>query len=226
MIFYGKNPFFEALYQNRILKAYIRKNDKVKDTLVQKKIPYEELLPEKHKEKFGRDSQGYAFEFEPEYKDIEDLIINKKNACILDHIQDPHNFGAIIRAGHCFGVNDFVLAKDNQVQVTPAVVKSSAGAAVYCRFYSVVNVGRTIEELKKNGFWIYAADINGKEELGGITPNEPYVIVIGSEGDGVRKNILNKSDVIFRIPMSAKIDSLNASQSAAISFYQFFINKK
>ncbi len=224
MIFYGKNPFYEALNKNRIIKAYIRAGERVKDLLIKNNIPFEELTPEKHKEKFGKESQGYAFEFEFQYLDIEELVGLKKNVCILDHIQDPHNFGAIVRAGHCFGINDYIIAKDNQSPITPVVVKSSAGAAIYSRFYQVVNISRAIEQLKENGYWIYAADMNGKDEIQKVLPNKPFAVIIGSERYGIRKNILKKSDVVFRIPMLGEIDSLNASQSAAISFYQFYIN--
>lgn len=226
MIFYGKNPFFEALNSDKIIKAYIRKDDRIKDLLIQKKILFEELTADKHKEKFGKDAQGYAFEFEVEYCDLDELGQNSGNICILDHIQDPHNFGAIVRAGHCFGVRNFIIAKDNQSPVTPVVVKSSAGAAIYSRFYEVVNINRSIEELKEKGYWIYAADMNGETKLGDIRPNEPYAVIIGSEGEGIRKNVLKKADVLFRIPMRGVIDSLNASQSAAIAFYHFYINSK
>ncbi|MGB9731760.1 MULTISPECIES: 23S rRNA (guanosine(2251)-2'-O)-methyltransferase RlmB [Calditerrivibrio] len=226
MIFYGKNPFFEALNGEKIIKAYIRNDDRIKDLLIQKKIPFEELPSDKHKERFGKDAQGYAFEFEVEYYEIDEIGLNAGNVCILDHIQDPQNFGAIIRAGHCFGVKNYIIAKDNQSPVTPAVVKSSAGSAIYSRFYKVVNINRSIEELKKKGYWVYAADMNGEVNLVDITPNEPYAVIIGSEGEGIRKNVLKKADVVFRIPMKGMIDSLNASQSAAISFYHFYINSK
>lgn len=226
MIFYGKNPFFEALNRDRIKKAYIRVNDRVKETLIQRGITFEELTSDRHREKFGKESQGYAFEFDFEYIDLGELFIRRSNVCILDHIQDPHNFGAIVRAGHCFGIDDYIVAKDNQSPVTPVVVKSSAGSAIYCRFYQVVNISRAIEQLKENGYWIYAADMDGEMEVQSVLPNLPYAVIIGSEGFGIRKNVLKKSDVVFRIPMMGRIDSLNASQSAAISFYQFYINSK
>ncbi|MCX8084250.1 MAG: 23S rRNA (guanosine(2251)-2'-O)-methyltransferase RlmB [Calditerrivibrio sp.] len=223
MIFYGKNPFYEALNAKKIKKAYIRKDDKVKQLLQGNGIPFEELDHQKHRDRFGKDAQGYAFEFDIELVDIEHIASRGLPICILDHIQDPHNFGAIIRAGHCFGINSFMFAKDNQSPITPVVVKSSAGAVVHCSFCEVVNIGRAIEYLKEHGYWIYAADISGDITLEEIVPNIPFGIIIGNEGDGVRKNILKKSDIIFKIPMRAKIDSLNASQSAAVAFYHFFI---
>ncbi|MEF3254552.1 MAG: 23S rRNA (guanosine(2251)-2'-O)-methyltransferase RlmB [Deferribacterales bacterium] len=224
MIAIGKNPFFEGLYQNRIKKAFIKPNDKIIELLKNKNIPYEILENNKHREKYGKEAQGYAFEFDIDYINLSDLA-NRKDEnniiAILDHIQDPHNFGAVVRAGHCFGVKTYIIAKDNQCPITPAVVKSSAGAVVYSNFIVVTNISRTIEELKVIGYWIYASDINGDHNLEDLSPNYPAAIIIGSEGEGVRTNILKKSDIIFKIPMKAKIDSLNASQSAAISFYEF-----
>lgn len=224
MLAFGKNPFYEALNVGKMKKGFIRNDDKVVELLKRNGIPYEIYESNKHKEKFGKESQGYAFEFDVEFINFEELIKGKDEnniLCILDHIQDPQNFGAIIRAGHCFGVKIFIIAKDNQAPITPAVLKSSAGALVYSKFLHVVNISRTIEEMKKIGFWIYAADINGKQDISDIEINKPSAVIIGSEGNGIRKNILKKADVVFKIPMKAKIDSLNASQSASICFYEF-----
>ncbi|MCA1926853.1 MAG: 23S rRNA (guanosine(2251)-2'-O)-methyltransferase RlmB [Calditerrivibrio sp.] len=224
MLAYGKNPFYEALNVGKMKKGFIKNDDRVIELLKKHGIPYETYEPNKHKEKFGKDSQGYAFEFDVEFITFEELIDKKDEnnlVCILDHIQDPQNFGAIIRAGHCFGVKTFVIAKDNQAPITAAVLKSSAGALVYSKFLHVTNISRTIEEMKKIGFWIYAADMNGNQTISDIEINKPSAVIIGSEGDGIRTNVLKKADVVFKIPMKAKIDSLNASQSASICFYEF-----
>lgn len=224
MLATGKNPFYEALNAGKIKKAYIRKKDKIIDLLTQKGIPFEALDQDDHKKQFGKDAMGYAFDFDIDYTDLHALMNDSaynRLICILDHIQDPHNFGAIIRAGHCFGIKFFIFSKDNQSPISQTVVKTSSGAVAYSKFIEVTNIARAINELKEIGYWVYAADINGEIDIRKLTVNTPSAIIIGSEGYGIRTNVLKKADVTFQIPMAGKIDSLNASQSAAICFYEF-----
>lgn len=221
MIVYGKNPFLEALKTDNISKAYIKESDEYKNTLKKNKIPFTVLKNAEFNEKFGFEAQGVAFESNLQFKDEYeiDTDVSSLKIVVLDHIQDPQNFGAIIRAGHCFGINHFVAAKNNQVSITPAVVKASAGSIFHVNLYLAVNLARLLERLKKENFFVYAADVNASLALKNVSFAEKSVVILGSEGKGIRPNVLKRADERFYIPMYGKIDSLNVSQSATLIFY-------
>lgn len=226
MIVYGKNPFFEALKTGNIAKAYIKESDEYKNILRENKIPFTTLKNAEFNEKFGFEAQGVAFESNLKLKDEYeiDTDVSTLKIAALDHIQDPHNFGAIIRAGHCFGINHFVVTKNNQVDITPVVVKASAGSIFHVNLYMAVNLARFLERLKKENFFVYAADVNARLALADVNFAEKSVVILGSEGKGIRPNVLKRADEKFYIPMQGKIDSLNVSQSAAIIFYHLCFN--
>jgi len=221
VIVYGKNPFLEALKTDNISKAYIKESDEYKNTLKKNKIPFTVLKNAEFNEKFGFEAQGVAFESNLQFKDEYeiDTDVSSLKIVVLDHIQDPQNFGAIIRAGHCFGINHFVAAKNNQVSITPAVVKASAGSIFHVNLYLAVNLARLLERLKKENFFVYAADVNCSLALKNVSVAEKSVVILGSEGKGIRPNVLKRADERFYIPMYGKIDSLNVSQSATLIFY-------
>ncbi len=138
---------------------------------------------------------------------------------ILDNIQDPHNLGAIIRSAHNAGVHGIIIPKRRAVGLTSTVAKSSAGAIEYMKVAKVSNIAQTIEELKAKGIWVACADMDGeiiyKDNLKG-----PIGIVIGSEGEGVSRNVKNKCDFVVSVPMYGKVTSLNASVAASLLVYE------
>lgn len=228
MIITGRNPVFEALASSKAKKIFVRHGANVHFDSV--KVPFEVLGRKVFEEKFGLETQGVAaliddFEytdFKVALKDIQ----NEKGVVFLDKIQDPHNFGAIIRAAHCFGIKHIIVPRHDQAKVNQSVYKSSAGAIFYVNVIEVVNLGNAIDELKKEGFLIAAADMNGAVKLNSIdNVKYPVGVIIGSEGKGIRESLLERADLKVVIPMDAKIDSLNASMSAAIFFYQLFAEK-
>jgi 23S rRNA (guanosine2251-2'-O)-methyltransferase len=226
MIIYGKNPVYEACKTNKCKKVFVKQGTKIDFKKIGKN--FETIEPHIFDKKYGASSQGIAAEIDFEYQDFEillDDIIKNGKVVILDHIVDPHNFGAIIRSAHCFGFNNIIVAKDNQVSVTPTVFKTSAGSLLYSNIIEVTNIARTLDELKKYGFFVYAADIRGDIKLSEVNFSDKSVIIIGSEENGIRKNVLKRADVTFKIPMNSKIDSLNASQSASIIFYEAMKSK-
>ena len=176
-------------------------------------------------------TQGIEAEI-PNFKfcDVEDILslAQQKNGpafiLILDGIQDPHNFGAIIRACHCFGIRNIIIPRHDQAQVSPAVFKASAGALFYTDICQVVNLGQAIDEFKQIGFKIAAADINGDVNLKETSSivKFPLGVIIGSEGRGIRESILERADYKLKIGMVSDIDSLNASMSCAVILYQLF----
>jgi 23S rRNA (guanosine2251-2'-O)-methyltransferase len=138
----------------------------------------------------------------------------------LDGIQDPQNLGAIIRSAHALGAHGVIIPKDRAASVTGAVARSSAGAIEHCPVARVTNLSRALEDLKKQGFWAAAADPAGSQDLYDARLEGPLVLVIGAEGPGVRKGVLEHCDFRLRIPMVGQVASLNASVSAAILLYE------
>lgn len=160
-----------------------------------------------------------------EYAQVEDILNKAKEKnedpfiIILDNIEDPHNLGAIIRSANLAGAHGVIIPKNRAVGLTATVARTSAGALNYTPVAKVTNIGRTIDELKKNGIWFACADMNGevmyKQNLTG-----PIGIVIGNEGEGVSRLVKEKCDFVCRIPMKGDIDSLNASVAAGVLMFE------
>ncbi len=134
---------------------------------------------------------------------------------MLDHLEDPHNFGAIIRTSEALGVAGIIIPNDRSVTVNSTVVKTSAGAISYMKIVRVPNLASTITKLKKEGFWIVATDMDGEDYSLIDYPNKSCLI-IGNEGKGISDILLKNSDFVASIPMCGKINSLNASVSCGI----------
>lgn len=155
-------------------------------------------------------------------KDILDLAKSKNESpfiIIVDEIEDPHNLGAIIRTAECCGVHGIIIPKRRCAALTATVEKTSAGALEHVLIARVGNIASTIEELKKLGAWIYAADMKGEnwtsQDLTG-----PVALVIGSEGFGVGKLVREKCDFVLSLPIKGKVNSLNASVAAGVLMYE------
>ncbi|MDQ6802578.1 MAG: 23S rRNA (guanosine(2251)-2'-O)-methyltransferase RlmB [Acidobacteriota bacterium] len=138
---------------------------------------------------------------------------------ILDGITDPQNFGAILRVAEGFGVNLVVIPQHDSVGLTPVAVKASAGASEWVPVAQVTNLARTIESLKKREYWIYAAAANG-EPPSAIDFRGKVALVLGSEGKGVRRNVLEHCDRTVTIPMSGHVESFNVATAAAVLCYE------
>ena len=134
---------------------------------------------------------------------------------MLDHIEDPHNFGAIIRTCEALGVDAIIIPNDRNVSVNATVVKTSAGAIYNTSIVRVANLGVAINKLKNLGYWIIGTDMDG-EDYTKIDYNMPICLIIGNEGHGMSKVIHDNCDYIAEIPMIGKINSLNASVSCGI----------
>ena len=134
---------------------------------------------------------------------------------MLDHLEDPHNFGAIIRTCEALGIKGIIIPSDRSVGVTGTVIKTSVGSISYMKICRVPNLGVAIKKLKDNNFWIVGTDMNG-EDYRKLDYNMPICLVIGNEGKGISNVVRNNCDFIASIPMSGKINSLNASVSCGI----------
>lgn len=137
---------------------------------------------------------------------------------ILDEITDPHNLGAIIRTAECAGAHGVIIPKRRACSLTQTVALSAAGAIEKMPVVQVTNLARTMEELKKQGIWIAAADMDGENYMK-ANLSGPIAIVIGNEGKGVGRLVKEKCDFVLSIPMKGEINSLNASNAAAILMY-------
>jgi len=159
------------------------------------------------------------------YVEIEDIlqIAKDKNEepfiILLDSITDPHNLGAILRTANASGAHGVIIPKRRAVGLTATVAKTSAGAIEYVPVAKVVNLGNTIDDLKKQGVWVACADTEGKEHFTSDLKG-PIAIVIGSEGEGVGRLVKEKCDFTVSIPMKGEIASLNASVAAALIMYE------
>ena len=135
---------------------------------------------------------------------------------LLNEITDPHNVGAIIRSAAAFGAAGVLLPAHNQAPITGAVAKASAGTVFSIPIIAINNENQTIRDLKERRFWTYGLAAEGKNELSKEAFDAPVVFVIGSEGDGLRAKTREHCDILLRIPMHSRVESLNASVSAAV----------
>ncbi|HET8796825.1 MAG TPA: 23S rRNA (guanosine(2251)-2'-O)-methyltransferase RlmB [Thermoanaerobaculia bacterium] len=155
------------------------------------------------------------------YVDFHDVATAEetKFVLILDGITDPQNFGAILRVADGFGVDLVVIPEHESVGLTPAAVKASAGASEWVRVAQVTNLSRAIELLKEKGFWVYAAEAGG-DRADAIDFTGKVALVMGSEGKGVRRNVLEHCDRSVSIPMFGHVDSFNVASAAAVLCYE------
>ncbi len=160
-----------------------------------------------------------------EYKSVEELLETARQRgehpllVVLDGVEDPHNLGAIMRTAECAGAHGVIIPKRRAASVNETVMKTSAGAADFIGCARVSNIARCLEDLKKQGVWTYACDMDGtccfEADLAG-----PAAIVIGNEGSGVSRLVRETCDAVVSIPMKGSIGSLNASNAAAVVLYE------
>ena len=223
---YGRLPAMNALEKNKALKAYLLKgfsDARILDLLRAKRINYSFVEMDRLNDlSHHGNHQGVVLEVKPfEYSDLNSIINAAKKKTnplilILDEIEDPHNFGAIIRSCDAFDVDGIIIKSRNQVPITMTVSKVSTGAIEYIRIAQVSNLSSAINKLKENGFWIYAADGSGKEDYQKINYSGPVALVMGSEGHGISRLVLDNSDFIIKIPMYGHVNSLNVSVATGI----------
>jgi 23S rRNA (guanosine2251-2'-O)-methyltransferase len=157
-----------------------------------------------------------------------DLVKSKTQTpviVVMDSIEDPHNFGAVLRSAETLGVAGIIFPKDRSCDINSTVVKSSAGATEYLDFCRVTNISETLKVLRTEGFYSVAAEANGEQRLPDFQPQFPLAIVIGSEGKGVRPLVRRNCDSSVSIPIGGNVESLNVSAAAAIIFYEVLKNR-
>jgi 23S rRNA (guanosine2251-2'-O)-methyltransferase len=160
------------------------------------------------------------------YRDIDELLLVAKERdeapllVVLDQVQDPHNLGSLIRSAVALGAHGLVIPKDHSCEVNATVVKSSAGATAHLGIARVTNLRRSLDELKSAGLWIIGADAEADRAVWDADFKQPSVIVVGSEGHGLRRLVAETCDVLVRIPLGGRLESLNASVAGGVLLYE------
>ena len=156
-------------------------------------------------------------------KEISDIRNEEDLVIILDSLNDPQNVGSIIRTAYAFGVKTIIYSKHNSFEITPFLIKSASGAFENVKLIEVTNLNKTIDFLKKNNFWIVGLDSKSEIEISSVPKDLKKAVVFGSENKGIKKLILDNCD--FRVKVNIKkdklIDSLNVSNAAAITLFEF-----
>lgn len=163
-----------------------------------------------------------------ELGELLDAAFEKKDPVIvvLDHLQDPHNVGAVARSAEAFGARGLVLARHRAAGLTPGAMKASAGALSVIPTTQVANIAQAIEVMKERGMWVVAADPEGEVELADVNLKGPVAVVIGGEGEGVSRLVRERSDVRARLATGGAVPSLNASVAAGIFLYEAFRQRR
>ncbi len=231
----GKNPVIELINMNKeIDKIYLQKGlrgDKISQIISKaknKNIKIEFLNKYKMDKKAESDNHQGVIALTSQLKKynlkqtINDLSKRKKDPLllILDHIQDPHNFGAIIRTAYAAGVDGIIYPKDRACGITATVDKASAGAIESIRLIEVVNVNRAIDFLKDNNYWVTGADITGHKKYYEHDFSGKVVLVVGNEGSGLSRLTKQKCDFLVKIPMQNNFSSLNVSVATGILLFE------
>lgn len=222
MYVYGKNVAKEMLNKKeKINKAllYNKFNDnEILSNLKKRNIKIKYLTKDELNKIETGNHQGIILEVDDyKYSSIDDL--NDDIIVMLDHLEDPHNFGAIIRTCEAAGVKNIIIPKDRSVKVTSSVIKVSVGAIENVKIALVNNLVNTIKELKQKGYWIIGTDMQGTDYRN-IDYSGKIVLVIGNEGKGLSRLTEENCDFIASIPMRGKVNSLNASVAAALIIYE------
>lgn len=232
MIVYGRNVAKEILKNNKKVEKIILQDnfdDKEILSLIENRNLVVERANKKEISRFDKYShQGIILYVEDfKYVDIDDFNDNESSVIvILDHLEDPHNLGAIIRTCEAAGIDGIIIPKDRSVDINSTVMKTSAGALENVKVAKVTNLVQTIKKLKDRGYWIVGTDMENSTDYRKIDYSGKICVVIGSEGFGMTKSVKEECDFIARIPMYGKINSLNASVAAGVMIYEVIRSKK
>lgn len=235
---YGRNPLEEALKNGKpgmvervFLTPAAEADGNIVSLLQKNGIKHERVTPQEMESMTGREAthQGVCAQLNERkiYTPLEEALQEAENGprrplfVLLDELQDPHNVGAIIRSAAAFGASGILMPEHDQVQVTSTVIKTSAGAVFTLPIVRITNVNTTLRNLKDKGYWTYALHGNGDTKLRTATFDTPMVLVIGSEGEGIRPKTLEVCDFRLSIDIDPKCESLNASNAVAVTLYEW-----
>ena len=236
MIIYGKNPVVEAIRNKRNISKMVvvegLKDQNFLKFLKENRIKYELLPQYVISKRYGDKTGGIVAEInEYEYATLEE-VLNKTSKkpeggvlMLLDGLEDPHNLGAILRSADATGADAIIIPKNRSVSLNQTVAKVSTGAIEYVDVVQVTNLTQTIQELKKQGYWVIGLELDGSIYYDEQDYKGNVAIVVGSEGKGISRLVKENCDVLVKIPMYGKVNSLNASVSAGLILYEVVRNR-
>lgn len=232
MLVYGRNVAKELLENGKdVKKIFLQDNfdDKKIISLMEKLKISVEIKPKREMDHLCNGlHQGIILDIRDyQYSKLDDVLKKNSNfVVILDHLEDPHNFGAIIRTSEAAGVDAIIIPKDRQVPVNSTVMKTSAGALSNMEIVCVSNLVQAINILKDNGFWVVGTAMENAIDYKDIDYSSKIALIIGNEGKGMSRLVMDSCDYIAKIPMVGKINSLNASVASGIMIYEVVRNRK
>ena len=222
---YGKHAVESSIRSGNVTKVFLSTNFKdpvILALLQQKKLPVERIEDERLQKLVDRaNHQGIVAQVKPflytEWLPFIKRLATKEQPLLvlLDGIEDPQNLGAIIRTAVGYGVDGLIIKKDRQVEVTSTVAKIASGALDHLPIIQVTNLSQTIATLKENRFWVVATSLAESQDYRSVDYCGPIAIIIGHEGQGITRLVLENSDFKVKIPIQ-NLDSFNASTSTAI----------
>ncbi len=232
MLVYGRNVARDLLQKNKKIKKIIIQegfDDKELFSLIEKNHIRLETCSKREMDRLSSGvHQGIILDIpDYHYADIQEVLNDEEDFIVLlDHLEDPHNLGAIIRTCEAAGVKTIIIPKDRQVQINATVMKTSVGTLDHMRIVSVSNLVNTIEKLKTHGFWVVGTALENSVDYRTIDYSGKIALVIGNEGSGISQLTAKKCDFIAKIPMYGTTNSLNASVAAGIMIYEIIRNRK
>lgn len=228
---YGRNPVREALRRGLVESLSISRTahgqvvTEIRELAASQRIP---VRDDERADDPGVVSQGVRARIRPpepsaDFEVLEEIVANRPAPLVLllDGIEDPRNFGAILRTAYAAGVDAVIFRKRRQSPLTDVVFKTSAGCAALIDLYQVTNLDQTVRELKENGWWIVsaAADPHARS-YHELDWDRPTVLILGAEGSGVSPVLIKRSDLTVKVPMYRDLDSLNVSAAAAVLLFE------
>ncbi len=233
MLVYGKNVAEEYLKNNEKIKKIIIQDDfndnYLKELIGNSKINVVTRTKNELDQLVNGLHQGIILDVgEFEYQSLDDIDTNNEECflILLDHLEDPHNLGAIIRTAEAAGVDGIVIPKDRSVSVNSTVIKTSTGAILNTNLIMVTNLNTAIKELKEKGFWIVGTDMENADDYKKLNYKGKIALVIGNEGAGISRLVKESCDFMAKIPMYGKVNSLNASVASGIMIYEVIRQKR
>lgn len=235
-IVYGKNPIREILRtgSRKIKTLFVTKDSEralnsgeLAGAIKLRRIPLSvvdavrlnRLAPGVVHQNIVAETEAYRY---ANFSELLENFSSNELVLLLDCVQDPQNFGTLCRSALAFGVSAIVLPRDRSVAVTASVCKASSGAVEHLKIVQVTNLARCMEDLKKDGFWIYGTSLrDNPTPLNRVDPAKKSALVLGSEGDGLRPLVAHTCDMLIKIPMAADFDSLNVAQAGTVCLYEF-----
>ncbi|MBP5678513.1 MAG: 23S rRNA (guanosine(2251)-2'-O)-methyltransferase RlmB [Bacilli bacterium] len=233
MYVYGRNVARDLLINHQKIEKAILQDDFREKELISllenAKIPMEFTSKREMDRLSNGVHQGIILSIpDYQYHDLDSILLSQEDdvVVILDHLEDPHNLGAIIRTCEAAGIRSIILPKDRQVQVNATVMKTSAGTLSSMNLVSVSNIASSIDRLKEVGYWIVGTSLENSVDYREVDYQGKICIVIGNEGSGISQLVSKKCDFLVKIPMYGKTNSLNASVAAGIMIYEVIRNRK